>query len=305
MEPYAVFDLHCDTLVNGRGLNDPEAAFALCRLPCGVRWAQCTAVFIPDDMPPEARLARYDAALTVYRRHTQEEFAPCRTAQEIETAWAQHRPAAILTVENGSLLCGDMAQVELLHADGVQMLTLTWNGVNEIGSGNNTSEGLTSFGQALIPEMERLGMIVDVSHLNTEGFADVLKVASRPFAASHSNAKAVCGHWRNLADWQLREMIDRSCLIGLNFYNDFLRSDGAVPTPEDLLRHAEHILALGGEHVLALGSDFDGAQVPPWLTGPADEGGLAQLFLSHGYSPELVEKLMYRNALEFWRRIRP
>lgn len=303
----AVFDLHCDTLTEYMGhpsgsLDAPGAAFSLSGIPGGVSYAQCTAVFLPDELTCAQRRARYERCVRELNAQVGERLSRCTTAQEIEAAWAQGRTAAVLTVENGSLLCGELDYLDTLRRDGVRMMTLTWNGVNEIGSGKVSQRGLTDFGKALIPEMESAGILCDVSHLNDPGFWDFIKAAKKPFVASHSNARALCGHPRDLTDDQLQEMIDRECLVGLNFYSPFLRADGAPATPDDLLRHADHILELGGEHLLALGSDFDGADLPQWLNSPAAEAGLADLFLAHGFGAELTEAILYRNALDFFRR---
>ena len=302
-----LFDLHCDTLTEYMGcpsgsLDAPESAYSLSGIPAGLRSAQCTAVFIPDGLAPEARTARYLTCLRELKAQEGERLAQCTTAAEIEAAWAKNQTAAVLTVENGSLLRGELDRLPGLYADGVRMMTLTWNGINEIGSGKVSRLGLTDFGKALVPEMERLGMLCDVSHLNDPGFEDFIRIAEKPFVASHSNARALCPHPRDLTDGQLREMIARRCLVGLNFFSPFLRDDGEYARPEDLLRHADHILELGGQDLLALGSDFDGAALPPWLRSVADEAALADLFLNHGFGQELTEKLMYRNALDFFRR---
>lgn len=310
MYPFAVVDLHCDTLTAftapGRcqnTLDDPCASLSLSCLPRGIRWCQCFAIFIPDGLSP-AESAGY------YRRHQQSfmrqmelfapRVAPCRTAADIETAWAAGKTAALLTVENGAALAGDLDRVEVLARDGVRMMTLTWNGENEIGSGLVSDLGLTSFGKSLIPHMEAAGILVDVSHLNDRGLADLLEVAKKPFVASHSNARRVCSHKRNLTDSQIRELAARHCLIGLNYYVEFLREDGH-PTPDDLFAHVDHFLALGAEDCLALGSDFDGADLPFWLDSPEKAAGLYGCFLERGYSPALCDKIFFGNALAFFR----
>lgn len=309
MEPNTLFDLHCDTLTTyldtPRSLSAPTAHFSLKKLPRGVNCAQCTAIFLPDGTAPEERLLRYERCLRALRAQAGENLAVCASAEEIEFAWGNRKAAAVLTIENGSLLCGKLARAEELAEDGVRMLTLTWNGQNEIGSGHTSHDGLTPFGTALIPELERLGIIVDVSHLNDEGFRDLLHVAKVPFAASHSNSRAVCAHNRNLTDDQLRAMADRGCLIGLTFFSPFLRDDDQPATREDLLRHLEHMMDLVGEHGLALGSDFDGADLPPQLDSPEDTCAFGRFLLDRGYGTELVEDLLWRNALAFWRAVPP
>lgn len=310
MYPPALIDLHCDTLTAftapGRcrnTLDDPCAALSLSRLPRDVRWCQCFAIFVPDGLTPEE-------ASACYRRHQQSfvrqmacfapRVAPCRTAADIEAAWACGKTAALLTVENGAALAGDLDRVEVLAQDGVGMMTLTWNGENEVGSGHVSGHGLTAFGKALIPRMEDAGILVDVSHLNDRGFDDLLEVARKPFVVSHSNARSVCPHRRNLTDSQIQELAARRCLIGLNYYVNFLREDGQ-PTLEDLFAHVDRFLALGAEDCLALGSDFDGADLPPWLDSPEKAAGLYGCFLEHGCSPALCDKIFFGNALAFFR----
>jgi membrane dipeptidase len=226
--------------------------------------------------------------------------APCRTAADIEAAWAQHKTAALLTVENGSVLAGRLHRVEELAQDGVRILTLTWNGENEIGSGCATQHGLSPFGWAVIPKLEEQGILVDVSHLNDPCFFQVLERAQRPFVATHSNARAVCPHPRNLTDDQIREMVARRCLIGLNDCDFFLR-EGGGSGPDDLLRHVDHFLELGAEDCLALGSDFDGTDLPDFLQSPEQAAALFDLFLRHGLSPTLCHNILYGNALRFLR----
>ena len=310
MRPCALIDLHCDTLTAMMApgqcadtLNDPRSAISLSALPTAPHWAQCFAIFIPDELTGRGADRYYHTHQASFCRQM-EKFshlaAPCRTAEEVQGAWGSGRTAAILTVENGSALAGKLDRIDLLARDGVRMMTLTWNGVNELGSGNNTGQGLTPFGRKAIRRMEAVGMLVDVSHLNDRGFADLLDTARRPFVASHSNARAVCSHRRNLTDDQIREMVERKCLIGLNYYHAFLR-DGGGARPEDLRRHVEHFLALGAQDCLALGSDFDGADVPAWLAGPEQAVGLYDRFRAWGFSSALCDKILYRNALDFFR----
>ena len=128
------------------------------------------------------------------------------------------------------------------------MLTLTWNGENPLGSGHATDHGLSPPGREAVPRLEEAGILIDVSHLNDPGFYQLLDLVHRPFVASHSNARSVCGHRRNLTDWQIREMAARGCLIGLNYYSPFLRSDGCPAGLDDLYRHAAHFLDLGAEN---------------------------------------------------------
>lgn len=335
MYPHALIDLHCDTLTalsvedvpllkdlrdppkkakaaavladRARGndtLNLPDRHFSLSAIPEEVRWCQCCAIFIPDEFLGDEAVAYYDLHRSNFHRQMEklaEKVLPCCTAGDIKAAWACGKTAAVLTVENGSALAGRLDRIETLARDGARMITLTWNGENEIGSGNVTGRGLSGFGKEAVRELEREGIIIDVSHLNDRGFDDLLKTARRPFAASHSNARAVCGHKRNLTDEQIQEMIRRRCLIGLNFYNAFLREDGLPAAPDDLWRHVEHFLSLGAEDCLALGSDADGADLPPWLDNPGKLAGLYRYFLYRGLSTVQAQGILWRNALRFFQ----
>ena len=283
-------------------LNLSGRHFSLSAIPEGVHWCQCCAVFIPDELRGEEAIAYYDLHQRNFHRQMEslaDKVLPCRAAADTEAAWSTGKTAAILTVENGSALAGRLDRIETLVRDGVRMMTLTWNGENEIASGNVTDHGLSPFGREAVRELERQGIVVDVSHLNDHSFEDLLKVAKKPFAASHSNARAVCGHKRNLTDEQIREMVKRNCLIGLNYCQDFLRAGDRPATLDDLYRHVEHFLELGAERCLALGSDADGTDVPPGLDSPERFAGLYQYFLDRGLSSAQAEGILWKNALDF------
>lgn len=335
MLPYALIDLHCDTLTalspedetlltslrdpvrreNAAALTArvqdlntldlPGRHFSLSAIPAGVRWCQCCAVFVPDGLRGEEAVSYYETHRDSFYRQMEalsDRVHPCRTAGDIERAWAAGKMAAVLTVENASPLAGRLDRAEVLARDGVRMMTLTWNGENELGSGNATGRGLSPFGREAVRALEDCGILVDVSHLNDRGLDELLEIAQKPFVASHSNARAVCGHRRNLTDGQIRELADRGCLIGLNFYSAFLRSDGRPAVLDDLWRHVEHFLELGAEHCLALGSDADGADLPPCLDSPEKLAGLHRYFLDRGLSPALSEGLLWRNTLRFFQK---
>ena len=305
-----VLDLHCDTLTAFMSplrcrdtLNDPRSAFALSKVQT-ISWCQCCAVFVPDSLTPREALGCYRYHHKSFRRQMKDchdQASPCASAEQISAAWNHQKTALVLTVENGSLLGAGLEHVEELRRDGVRMLTLTWNGENPLGSGHETDHGLTPLGREAVRALEEAGITVDVSHLNDAGFRDLLDVAQRPFAASHSNARAICLHRRNLEDGQIREMVMRNCIIGLNYYSPFLRSDGKDAEFDDLYRHLCHFLELGAEDCLALGSDFDGADLPPCLDDCRKVSVLGEYLLDRGLGRPLVEKLFWRNALDFAR----
>lgn len=314
MFPYALIDLHCDTLTNLRHtgnpdtLDDPTSALSLRAIPSQVHWAQFYAIFVPDEAQGQDAVDYYEHHRLNFERQMKlyaDRVTPCRGAADMEAAWSAGKTAAFLTIENGTPINGDLSRIKLLAEQGVRCLTLVWNGDYEIGSGHATKKGLTNFGKAVIPELEKHGILIDVSHLNDVGFADLLAVAKKPFVATHSNARSVCSHKRNLTDNMIREMIKRDCLIGLNYYVSFLEDNSVVDSLDSLYRHIEHFFALGAQRNLALGSDFDGADMPDCLNSPAKAAGIYEYLLSRGVSEELAQGVMYKNALNFLRENLP
>lgn len=329
-ERLRVFDLHCDTLDRLAFYGDPsvpggfaehdvhvpaarmatladnDAHISLART-AAFAWCQCFAAFIPDVVQGDAAWSLFTRVRGVWERELERcsgQLACVRAGGDIDTAHAAGKTAGLFTVEGASFLEDDAAaqvRLDALADAGVRMITLTWNGPNALGSGNDTTDGLTAFGRTMVRELERRTIMVDVSHLNDAGFKDVCAVAERPFAASHSNARAVCGHPRNLADWQLREIADRGGVVGLNFCRDFLSDVHADPTHDDVLRHVDHVLEVAGEDVLALGSDYDGCDVPTWLD-PCNRVGDLHTLLVHQFGREIAGKVFFNNARSFFDR---
>ena len=333
MNPYALIDLHCDTLTaltpedapllaaaqdparregavsaladRSREVNTldlPGRHFSLSAIPEGMRWCQCCAIFIPDGLRGREAISYYECWRDSFYRQMDalaHGVSPCRSAGDIEDAWEQGKAAAVLTVENGSALAGRLDRVEALARDGVRMMTLTWNGENEIASGNVTDHGLSPFGREAIPELERWGILADVSHLNDRGFEELLGFAKKPFAASHSNARAVCGHRRNLPDEFIREMVRREGLIGLTYCRSFLSDDGRGSL-DDLYRHVCHFLELGAEKCIALGSDYDGAEVHEDLDSVEKSLRIGEYLTAHGISQGVADGLCFENAWRFF-----
>ncbi len=178
-------------------------------------------------------------------------------------------------------------------------MTLTWNGPNELASGHDTGNGFSPFGREAVAEMERQGIVVDVSHLNDRGFEELLGFAQKPFAASHSNARAVCGHRRNLPDEFIREMVRREGLIGLTYCRSFLSDDGRGSL-DDLYRHVCHFLELGAEKCIALGSDYDGAEVHEDLDSVEKSLRIGEYLTAHGISQDIADGLCFENAWRFF-----
>lgn len=322
-----VFDLHCDTLdrlalhaqpeypafapqdesvphERMSSLLDNDAHISLERIG-RFGWCQCFAIFVPDELRGqeawqffEQVRSYFDSQMTAHAKHV----AQVRDARDIEGLLGTGKTAAMLTVEGGAFFDG----TSLDHADdiakaGVKMLTLTWNGINAIGSGHETRQGLSAYGKRVVAALEERRIVVDVSHLNDRGFSDLCDAATRPFAASHSNARAVCGHPRNLKDSQIRAIAEAGGIVGLNFCTQFLSDEHTDPTHDDVLRHIDRICEVGEEEVLALGSDFDGCDVPSWLS-PADKVSVLHALIASHFGNRLADKVCFDNALAFFVR---
>lgn len=301
-------DLHCDTLSECHkhqvGLTAGRLHLSLDRLPESHRLCQAFAIFMPDHLRGSAAEAYFEQVYQVFREQLAlhgDRIQEVTDLGGIGKVLENRQYGAILTVEGGSALAGKRERVSLLREKGVRMMTLTWNGENEICGGCQSENGFTPFGRDIVAEMERVGMIVDVSHLSDAGFWELCDFAARPFVASHSNSRAVCGNPRNLTDEMFREIVRRKGLVGINYFVRFIKEDGQDVQMEHLLTHIRHFLALGGEDALALGSDFDGADMPPFMSGAEKLVFLRENMIQSGISPQQADKILYQNAAKFFR----
>ena len=302
------FDLHCDTITECLERDQPLAENNLqLSLEAGAGlspWFQCFAAWIPDTLRGDAAVERFRQ---IYRRLRREidktpgRIMQCVSPGDFARAEREHKTGAVFTVEGGAALGGDLENVGLFSEYGVKAVTLTWNGENEIGSGamDPSPHGLTAFGREAVRRLEDAGIALDVSHASDPLFYDVAELAHGPIIATHSNSRSLCPHPRNLTDEQFKIIRDSGGLVGLNFYPVFLHGSGAAGK-KDILAHAEHFLALGGEDTLAIGSDFDGAAMPEDVSGIGAVPMLAAYFSQHGYPDSLIEKIFYGNARRFF-----
>lgn len=202
-------------------------------------------------------------------------LALVRTRDDLERARRTGRIWFVLGIEGCAPLRGELASLHTLHRLGVRVVGLTWNGRNEAADGVGVASpgGLTDFGRALVAEAERLGMLIDVSHLAARGLAEVVELSTQPIFASHSNARALRDHRRNLADDQLRLVARTGGLVGVNFHPSFL-ADGDA-TVGHLADQVEHMVSVVGIDHVALGPDFT---YDPWrrsLQGTRSYQGVA------------------------------
>ena len=233
-----------------------------------------------------------------------------RSYADIEDNQKAGLMSALLTVEDGGVCQGDPEKLQRLHEQGVCMITLTWNYPNELGYpnlGGHCETGLTETGREFVSRMEKLGIIVDVSHLSDAGFYDVLAGSSKPFVASHSNARAVCPHARNMTDDMIRRLAERGGVMGLNFSVDFLeqRPEGEENpgTVAAVVRHARHIVNVGGMECLGLGSDFDGIATHQELPHAGCMDRLFDALKRADFTEDQIEKIFAGNVLRLYREV--
>ena len=210
-------------------------------------------------------------------------------------------PTGILSVEGGELFVGDLKKVaEFDDQTRIRAVALTWNFENEIGypGTSGSDKGLKPFGKELIAEMDRRGILADVSHLNDAGFWDVVNFASLPPIATHSNLRWLCDVSRNLTRDMVKAIIERKGFIGMNFYSGFLEKNEHASI-DDVVRHIDALMEMGGEDVIGFGSDFDGISAwPEGLANPADFPNLLNALRKRGYRETQIEKIAHEN---FWR----
>lgn len=311
-----VVDAHCDTLTK----LSPDERLAS-RLPgthvdlprlreAGVS-GQFFACWISPDHAAHRGLERAAELIDRFYREADAScglLVPVTGAEGVRRCHEEGRVAGILTVEGGDALQGNLAMVSVLHRLGVRSVTLTWNHRNAIADGvadARTGGGLSSFGVEVVREMTRLGMLIDVSHLSEAGFWDVLAVAEGPVAATHSNARAVSDHPRNLTDEQIRALAAKGGVMGLNLAPAFLRTEGEdAATLDDAVRHVEHVVGLVGPDHLGLGLDLDGISSTP--EGFEDITGLPLLtraLLERGYPEESVAAILGGNFLRLMEEV--
>lgn len=325
---HKVFDLHCDTIdaicmrddepytsmpaVDTNGWDLEHNGLALSQDRCraaGLAWCQCYAVWVPDAIRRYSPLDYYRRAVAWFKdqARTLEDTVPqVRDAREVDAHLEAGHGCALLSVEGASPVGDDLGVIDEFARDGVRMVTLTWNGKNSIASGNDTTDGISSFGAQAIRALEEQRIVVDVSHLNDRGFADLLGLARRPFVASHSCSRAICDHPRNLTDDQFRAIRDCGGVVGINYFREFVSGrahDYVAPDPEvsfdELAAHVEHFLDLGGEDVVALGSDYDGAEIPVWLDACEKTADLRDLMVTR-FGETVTQKVFYDNARRFF-----
>lgn len=334
-----IVDMHCDTISEIKNatesgneccLRENTFMIDLQRMKANHYLVQNFALFV--DLKKHAKgFERVQELVRVFQfemKDNQDIISQVTNTKMIAENEKNGKLSALLTVEEGGVCEGKLENLQILYEQGVRMMTLTWNYPNELGYPNynargdlkipDLEHGLTDLGIIFLEKMERMGIIVDVSHLSDAGFYDVLKYAKKPFVASHSNARAVCNVARNMSDDMIQKLGDRGGVMGLNFSVDFLREytgtkvfDARNPvnwglsfaTIEDIVCHAKHIANVGGIECVGIGADFDGIPMHPQIQGAQDMVRLIDAFQRAGFHESEVEKIFYKNVMRVYKEV--
>lgn len=280
MEHYRIFDAHCDTLSY---LLDKKE-----------RFADSSAMLDGN------RMKQYGEYNQIFACFISPEYRSCaleRCLNMIDLFHSQNING-ILSIEGAEMI----TSVPILHTLcrlGIRIIALTWNHSNHLAGGaddGDPTHGLSKFGKVILHEMNRLNVFIDVSHLNDRSFYDVANLSSMPIIATHSNSRTVCNHRRNLTDDMFERIKNSGGCVGINFYPPFLSEQSKVGI-DDIVRHIEHFMSLGGENHIGIGADFDGTDglMPDKIQGCQDTYKLFDRLAQLNYSELQIEKISHKN----------
>ncbi|WP_313758293.1 dipeptidase [Tissierella sp.] len=301
-------DMHCDTILKlmddkeNLGLYENDLSIDIKKLKKAKSLAQFFAMWVDfkeEINPLERCLEMIDKFYTEIDKNS-DAISLATSYEDIIKNDNEGKISAVLSIEEGGTIRGQIHNLRNFYRLGVRSITLTWNAANEIGYPNMNKEyrdkGLTSFGQEVIYEMNKLGMLIDVSHLSDRGFYDVAKLSSKPFIASHSNSRAMKEHSRNLADDMIKILSEHGGTMGICFERDFL-GESENSRIEDMIRHIKYIRNVGGIDVIALGSDYDGSHPNCEINNIGGIEKLAFALKDNKFSEDEIDKIFYKNAL--------
>lgn len=313
-----LIDLHCDTMMkiyesqNSVELRKNDFHVDIDKLIEAKAKAQFFALFIDLKEKVKKGINPFEHCLGMLDRFY-EEIEKNNDKIEIATNYnhmqgnqENKKISAFLTIEEGGVIQGKLYNLRNFYRLGVRLITLTWNYPNEIGFPNCNKEymdrGLTEFGKEVIKEMNKLGMIIDVSHLSDAGFYDVAKLSSKPFIASHSNARAVQNHPRNLTDEMIKILAEKGGVTGMNFCIPFL-GNSKTSRIEDIIKHIKHIKNVGGIDVIAMGTDFDGIGGNLEIRNIGEMDKLIYSLHKNDFTDDEIEKIFYKNTERVIREV--
>lgn len=305
-----VVDAHCDSLTkivnNNKSLISNSYHWDVSRALQYEGFVQVMAVFQdPDEKRPTFR----DALMYIKQAKRIEAqnstLKLCNTNNDIEEGLKAKKVCCLLSIEGGESLEGKIENLNAFYDAGVRLITLTWNYANELGDGAQTQHngGLTQFGLETIKIMQQKGMIVDISHSDEKTFEDCINACTSPIIASHSNARTVCEHPRNLYDWQIRAIKETGGVVGINFYTEFINNSESACI-SDLVRHIEHICEVADEQTVGIGADFDGiSSLPDSINGVEHLYLVFNELAKLNYTEETIKMIAGGNFARVFREV--
>lgn len=311
-----IIDMHCDTLLEC--WRRPEMNFYENDLSINIKLlkenealVQFFAMYISRN--EMEKMDAYDIVKGMYTQYQKVMDAnkayirPVYTVEDVEKNRAEGLISSLLTIEDGVFLDGKMERLEEAFEMGVRLITLTWNYENSLGfpcrdDHSEHMKGLKPFGIETVEKMNELGMIVDVSHLSEGGFYDVAKYSKKPFVASHSCARALCNHRRNLTDDQLKTLGNAGGVVGINFECSFLKEGSQHATFDQIIDHLKHMKDKAGIDAVGFGSDFDGIDDNGELVNYSGFGRLIGEMEKH-FTDDEIDKITNLNALRVMKDV--
>ena len=297
------FDLHCDTATETffkcTTLSSNDGHVSLDRL-CDIdNYTQIMAVFSREGGSDEECFEEFKQIVEYHKK--EQKINQIKTANELDNNSLSY----IWAVEDARILCSDLQRIDFLHDCGVRIITPVWSGKTIVGGAFDTETGLTEFGKSAVSKFLRLGIIPDISHSSEQTAKDIFELAERggmPVIASHSCAFSVRNHPRNLRDYQFEAVKKSGGLVGLSFCSYHLANLEKGPcTADDIMKHIDHYLSLGGEDILCIGADFDGASMPCGIDGIQSIPNLHKMVeAKHG--KVIADKIFYENAYGFFKK---
>ena len=312
---FPVFDLHCDTALELLGRNfqkigslrENKLHIDLNRVKDFPAYVQCFACFtsdtktLPIGVEPSELFQREKTAILNQIEANQDLITQAFSADDIEKNVKEGKASAVLTIEGAAGIGFDPDRLEAAYAEGFRISTLGWNESNSLAGSHKTGEGLTEEGKRYVRTAQKLGMLIDVSHISDAAFWDIMEITQAPVIASHSNSRAVWDISRNLTDDMFLAICNTGGIVGINLYAHFLGEDADLDTVCD---HMLHFLALdpSGKHI-ALGGDLDGCEkLPKGFDGVQDYQMLAQRLLERGVKENVVMDIFWNNAFDLMKR---
>jgi len=308
-----IVDAHTDTLTKliatGENIYSNSLNLDIKRMKKRGKYVQFFAAFISPEYYGGRAMKRAIELIDKFYEQWKtykDDMMLCCNYNDIVTSLNENKVAAILSIEGGEALQGSLAALRMFYKLGVRSICLTWNNRNEIADGvaeGITGGGLTNFGREVVREMNRLGMLIDLSHISERGFWDVITLSQQPVILSHSNARAVLNHRRNVTDEQIKAVKENGGVIGINLYPYFLNQAG-VHSVSDAIRHIEHIISIAGEDHVGIGADFD--QMEPvfdGIDGVKYIENIIEELLKMNYTTDIVSKIAGGNFLRVIKQV--